>query len=204
MREISPRTDVSADDYVKRLPAETRRIVEEIRRQKREGTRQRPSATLIDRSAIMTKPMRDKLLDAVAALVDENYAGRAEMCLQFTALLHRALSYLKFPARSVVGTAIYYGAKGEEIWRWRHAWVRIGNEAIDGNVDSLAENPLVPKAVSVAPYWGPIAEVPADRRLREDHGAALPPDVDVDDIWWPELRSCLDVELLESDLSGGE
>jgi hypothetical protein len=69
----------------------------------------------------MTKPMRDKLLDAVATLVDENYAGRAEMCLQFAGLLDRALSHLKFPSRPVVGVAIYYGARGEEIWRWGHA-----------------------------------------------------------------------------------
>jgi len=151
----------------------------------------------------MTKAMRDKLLDALAALVDENYAGRAEMCLQFAALLYRALSHLNFPARPVVDTAIYYGAKGEEIWRWRHAWVRIGNEVIDGNVDCLAENPLVPKAVSFAPYWGPIAKLPADRRLRVDHGAVLPPDVDVHDIWWPELRSWFDKECLRSDLSDG-
>jgi hypothetical protein len=195
MREISPALNVSVDDYIKMLPAEAKRIVEEIRCQKREGTRRRPSLTLIDRSAVMTQPMRGKLIDAVAALVDENYAGRAEMCLQFASLLDRALSHLKFPSRSVVGTAIYYGAKGEEIWRWRHAWVRIGVEVIDGNVDCLAENPLVPKAVSTSPYWGPIAEVPADRRLREDHGAALPADVDVDDIWWPELESWIDCEI---------
>jgi hypothetical protein len=195
MREISPLSGISVDGYVKMLPAEARRIVEEIRRQKREGTRQRPSATLIDRSAVMTKPMRDKLLDAVAALVDENYVGRAEMCLQFAALLDRALSHLKFPSRPVIGTAIYYGAKGEEVWRWQHAWVRVGNEVIDGNVDCLVENPLVPKAVSVAPYWGPITEVPTDRRLREEHGSALRPDVDVDHIWWPELREWIDREM---------
>jgi hypothetical protein len=195
MREISPRTDISVDDYVGMLPAELRRGVEEIRRQKREGTRARPSGTLIDRSGIMTKPMRDKLLDAVAMLVDENYAGRAEMCLQFAGLLDRALSHLKFLSRPVVGTAIYFGAKGEEIWRWGHAWVRVGNEVIDGNVDCLAENPLVPKAVSVAPYWGPITDVPDDRRLREDHGTALPSDVDVDDIWWPELQDWIDREM---------
>lgn len=127
MREISPAIGVSVEDWVQLLPAEAKCIVEEIRRQKREGTRQQPSATLTDRSAIMTKPMRDKLLDAVAMQVDENYAGCAEMCLQFTGLLSRALWHLKFPSRSVVGTAIYYGAKGEEIWRWRHSWVRIGN-----------------------------------------------------------------------------
>jgi hypothetical protein len=199
MREISPAIGVSVDDWVKRLPAEARLIVEEIRSQKQAGTRQGPAATLIDRSAIMTKPMRDKLLDAVAALVDENYAGRAEMCLQFAALLQRALSHLNFPSRAAAGTAIYYGAKGEEIWRWQHAWVRIGNEVIDGNVDCLAENPLVPKAVSVAPYWGPIAEVPADRRLRDEQRTP-PPDVDVDDIWWPELRDWLDKEFLNSGL----
>lgn len=38
MREIGPRTDISAEDYIKMLPAEIRRVVEEIRRQKREGS----------------------------------------------------------------------------------------------------------------------------------------------------------------------
>jgi len=196
MREISPDVSVSVDDYVSRLPSEGQRIIEEIRHQKREGTRPQPSVTLTGHSAIITKTMRDGLLDAVAALVDENCFGRSEMCVQFAALMHRALSHLKFPSRSVVGIAIYYGAKGEEIWRWRHAWVRIGEECIDGNVDCLGENPLVPKAVSVAPYWGPISEIPGDRRLREEHGVELPPDVDVDNIWWPELQAWIDRERL--------
>ena len=195
MREISPAVNVSVDDYVEVLPPEAKRIVEEIRRQKREGVRQRPSVTLIDRSAILTKTIRDRLLDAVAALVDENYAGRSEMCLQFAALMHRALRHLSFPSRPAVGTAIYYGVKGEEIWRSQHAWVRIGDEVIDGNVDCLAENPLIPKTVSAAPYWGPITDVPPDRRLREEHGSVLEPDVDVDSIWWPELQQWLDREM---------
>lgn len=195
MREISPAVNVSVDDYIGLLPPEAKRIVEGIRRQKGEGVRQRPSATPIDRSAIMTRTMRERLIDAVAALVDENYAGRSEMCLQFAALIHRALLHLNFPSRAVVGTAIYYGGKGEEIWRWQHAWVRIGDEVIDGNVDCLAENPVVPKTVSAAPYWGPITDVPPDRRLREDHGAVMEPDVDVDSIWWPELQQWLDREI---------
>jgi hypothetical protein len=140
--------------------------------------------------------MRGKLIDAVAMLVDENYAGRAEMCWQFAGLLNLALLHLKFPARPVVGTAIYYDAKGDEAWRWGHAWVRVGDEVIDGNVDCLAENPLVPKVVRVAPYWGPIRGVPDDRRLRGDHGTALPSDVDVDDIWWPDLRQWIDREMV--------
>jgi hypothetical protein len=74
--------------------------------------------------------------------------------------------------------------------------VRVGEEVIDGNVDSLIENPMVPKQVRILPYWGPITEVPKDRRLRENHGVALPPDVDVEGSWWPELKAWIDVELL--------
>ena len=36
--------------------------------------------------------------------------------------------------------------------------MRIRDEVIDGNVDSLDENPTVPKAFRVAPYWGPITK----------------------------------------------
>ncbi len=196
MREISPAVGSSAEEWVNKLSAEQKRIVEDIRRQKREGTRPRPSVTLIDRSAIMTTEHRAKLLDAVAALVDENWAGRAEMCQQFSALTQRGLSHLKCRSRVVVGWAIYYAPSGSEIYRWRHSWVRAGSEVIDGNVDCLGENPLVPKTVSVAPYWGPIEEVPSDRRLREEHGKVLPPDVDVDNTWWPELRTWIDREML--------
>jgi len=67
---------------------------------------------------------------------------------------------------------------------------------IDGNVDCLAENPMAPKGIAISPYWGPIAEMPGDRRLREEHKAALPDDVDVDEIWWPELKPWIDAELL--------
>jgi hypothetical protein len=196
MRELSPAIGISVDDYVKRLPSALRALVEEVRRQKREGVRQRPSATLIDGSVMTTKPAREKLLDAVATLVDENYAGRAEMCLQFAALLHHALDHLKFPSRPAVGWAMYYDTNGDELFRWRHAWVRIGDEVIDGNIDCLAENPFVPKSVSVAPYWGPIRQVPPDRRLREENGATLPSDVDVANIWWPELMQLLGREFL--------
>jgi hypothetical protein len=90
----------------------------------------------------------------------------------------------------VVGWALYY-ADGRELFRWRHAWVRVNREVIDGNVDSLFENPLVPRIVNIAPYWGPVEEVPGDRRLREDHGAALPPDRDVNELWWPDLGAWL-------------
>jgi hypothetical protein len=119
-------------------------------------------------------------LDRVADLVDENVMGRSDMCLQLADLLNRALAYMPFPSRAVVGMAIYYDSNGNEIWRWHHAWVRVGDEVIDGNIDILAENPLVPTSVSVSPYWGPLAAKPTDRRLREDPGVGLPADEDVE------------------------
>ena len=149
MRETSPAVGISVDEWLVRFP-ECTPIVTQIRRQKETGARLRPSATLVDRSSLMTQEHRGRLLDRVAALVDENYVGRSEMCLQFAALLHRALSYLQFPSRDVVGTATYYDDQKREIFRWKHAWVRVGDEVIDGNVDSLAENPRVPKEVRVA------------------------------------------------------
>ena len=195
MREISPAVGMSVDEYMNLAP-EIRPLITEIRRQKEAGERLRPSAALVDRSRMLTPESRMRLLDKIAALVDENYAGRSEMCQQFADLLHRGLTYMQFPSRGVVGTAIYYDAKANEAFRWSHAWVRVGKEVIDGNVDSLVENPVIPKQLRVAPYWGPITEVPEGRRLRENHGAALPSDVDVDGTWWPELKAWIDVELL--------
>jgi hypothetical protein len=113
------------------------------------------------------------------------------MCEQFAVLLALALSHLGIPAQAVTGEAIYYGASGAILFRWPHTWARAGDEVIDGNVDILLENPVVPKAVTVAPYWGPISATPRDRKLRAQGG---PPaqDSDVQDIWWPELRAWLD------------
>ena len=191
MREISPAENMSADEFLSLAPPQVQERARQIRAQKRERSRPRPSTRLVDRSALLTPELRAKIVDAVAALVDENLFGRSEMCIQFAALLQRALAHLGLPARTVVGWAIYYSG-GREIFRWEHAWVRVGTEVIDGNVDSLFENPMVLPAVDVAPYWGPILETPADRRLREDHGRELPPDNDVSDIWWPELHASLD------------
>ncbi len=196
MREISPAHGISVDEYIALMPPMLRQIVEEIRTQKSRSARLRPSTKLVDRSTLMTKEYRHSLLDMIAALVDENYVGRSEMCLQFADLLNRALAYLQFPSRPVIGSATYYAPNGREIFSWTHAWVRVGHEAIDGNVDCLGENPCVPKEVSVAPYWGPIGQTPTDRRLRENHGQRLPPDVDVESIWWPDLKDWIDKNLL--------
>lgn len=177
------------------MPENFGRIVAEVRRQKKSGERPLPSTTLVDKSKMLTTETRRALLDKVASLVDENLAGRSEMCMQFADLLHRALENLKLPSRSVPGTAIYLDSKGEVIFRWTHAWVRAGEEVIDGNVDSLPENPAAPRGVRIPPYWGPILEVPADRRLREGQQTHPPADGDVVNTWWPDLRAWLDTEL---------
>jgi hypothetical protein len=192
MREISPAKNLSADEYLAHhVPSQVRDLVGRIRAQKQADTRPRPSTRLVDRSTLLTPEQRRALVDRVAALVDENLTGRSDMCVQFAGLLQRGLVHLGLPARTVIGTARYFVA-GREVHRWRHAWVRVGREVIDGNVDSLGENPMVPPTVDVAPYWGPIAETPPDRALREHHGEAPAPDEDVEGSWLPDLRAWID------------
>ena len=172
-------------------------VVTEIRRQRDAGERGKPSATLIDRSELMTPVKRTILLDKVASLVDRNWIGRSEMCIQFAALIQRALTHLGFPARTVLGMATFYENKGKQLFSCSHAWVRIAKEIINGNVDSISENPALPKTVSSAPYWGPINETPKDRHLREHHEDRILFDPDVEG-WWLELRVWLDSEFKNS------
>lgn len=188
MREISPAYGMSADDFLAVSPTESRLLVERIRVEKAAGMRPKPSSDLIDKSYTLTADIRRSLLDFVAALTDENLFGRSEMCIQFASLLNLALTELGVDSRIAVGTAMYYDGS-TEIFRWDHAWVRIGNEAVDGNTDILIENPMVPEAVRASPFWGAVTDIPPDRRLREAHGMLPPTDEDVDKIWWPELKS---------------
>lgn len=190
MREISPAENMTADEFLWVCSPQVRDLAEGFRRQKAAGRRPRPSAALIDRSQLLSREDRAALLDQVALLGDENLFGRAEMCMQFADLLSRALVHLEFSACAILGTAIYY-SNGREIFRWKHAWVRIEHEVVDGNSDVLDENPNVPDSVVVSPYWG-AREIPSDRRLREDRSQSLPADQDVSETWWPELRMWID------------
>jgi hypothetical protein len=82
MREISPAQNLSAEEYLVHLPPPFRALVRDIRAQKESGQRPRSSTGLVDRSA---------------ALGDENLTGRADMCLQSSMLLQRALRTWGFP-----------------------------------------------------------------------------------------------------------
>jgi hypothetical protein len=195
MREISPAVNATVEEFLGHMPNEFRSIVESIRAQKRSNARPAPSVTLVDSSSLADKALRGKLLDRVAMLVDENLAGRSEMCAQFALLLARALTKLGYPAHAVVGEATYF-SEGKKIFSWAHAWVRVGNEVVDGNTDILFENPIIPKSVSVRPYWGAVTTVPNDRRLRQDHSSSVPDDIDVNETWWPELEQWLSQQSL--------
>lgn len=199
MREISPARNLTANEYFDVVAtAKVREFISKIRQQKALGTRPIPSSALIDRSSVLTPENRRTLLDAVAALVDENLTGRSDMCLQFAELLCLGLKHLNLPARWTTGTAIYFEPSGRKIWEWPHAWVRVGAEVIDGNTDILFENPAVPPTVTAFPYWGPIHETPRDRKLREKNKRHLDSDEDVTTIWWPEFRAWIDRSICPS------
>jgi hypothetical protein len=188
-REISPALNISADKFVSMMPTEYQGIISRIRAEKDSDVRLRPSMSLIDKSNILTPKKRAALIDRIASLVDENVAGRSEMCLQFAILLNLALKHLGFESYAVTGTATYLSAKGKRIFKWRHGWVRIGREVVDANTDSISENVIVPSSVNAAPYWGPLKELPA-RSLEQD--GYIEDDPDVINIWWPELKEWLD------------
>jgi len=121
-----------SDAYVASRPPFIQGIISRIRAQKESDSRVRPSTSLIDESAMLTPGKRAALLDKVAELVDENVGGRFDMCLQFAGLLNLALRHLGFNSFAVTGTGTYLSAKGKRIHTWKHAWVRVGRELIDG------------------------------------------------------------------------
>ena len=195
-REISPALNASADEYVSLLAPPLQGLISRIRAQKESDSRTRPSTSLIDKSVMLTPGKRAALLDKVAELVDENVGGRSDMCLQFAGLLNLGLRHIGFNSFAVTGTATYLSAKGKRIHAWKHAWVRVGRELIDGNTDSIAENTVVPTGVSAAPYCGPIQDLPAQRLLEQD-GFQVDDDPDIRGVWWPDLK-----DWLEKDFTG--
>jgi hypothetical protein len=191
-REISPGLNASVEEYFDAMPTTIKKVISKIRLEKESGSRSLPSASLIDRSVMLTAAKRAALLNQVASLVDENLIGRSDMCLQFALLLNLGLKHLRFNSHAVSGTASYFSAKGKRIYSWRHGWVRIGKEVVDGNTDSISENIMIPQGVHANPYWGPIEEVPG-RRLDQD--GYIEDDADVTSIWWPDLKDWLDKDL---------
>lgn len=181
-RELSPIVGVSVKTYVRSLPEHLSSYLRKLRRQKRTRTRPKPSNYMVGRSSILTEKLRGEVVDKVASLVDERLFGRHEMCKQFAVLIERALIELGYDAKAVIGIASY-----ENGFQWEHSWVLVENELIDGNADSMNENPLVKKGNYPAPYWGLKDEIPSNRSFtvkttENEH------DPDVEELWWPELK----------------
>lgn len=198
MREILPIDGINSTEYMSMHSTATKELILDIRQQKQTASRPKPSTYLIDRSTILSSESRCKLLDKAAELVDENITGRSDMCWQFAQLLSNALNFLNCPAKVVIGTAMYLDSKGRKVYQWEHAWVRSGKEVIDANVDILIENPMVPKHISIAPYWGPINLTPKDRTLKPNNALTLPFDSDVESLWWPEYRDWISLQSFQT------
>lgn len=158
----------SLQTYVLSLPRKTRQIFEKIVHQKEKDERPLPSAKCILGTSRISQHIRLAILDLIALTVDENFWGRHEMCVYFAILLRDALSTFGHSAQAVLGSATYHSpVDRKKDFTWEHAWVVLDNEIIDGNIDSLIENPHVDPQSRIAPssFWGLQNEVPHDRTL---------------------------------------
>ena len=137
-----------------------------IKEQKKRGTRSLPSEVLHSIGDEPETEIRNFLLDTCAKLVDENWCGRSEMCIYFAVLLRHGLNTLGRPAEVHIGKATYIAHYNKDTkFEWDHAWVISDGQLIDGNIDSMVENPMVPIGIAPKPYWGPIDTIPSDRIL---------------------------------------
>ncbi|MFZ5823864.1 MAG: SEC-C domain-containing protein [Bacillota bacterium] len=161
-------------------------LLTQINQQKRAGTRPFPSATLISFGDTPPASERGFLVDLCARLVDENWCGRSEMCIYFAVLLRHGLNLLGHQAVVEVGKARYTGLLGRQ-FEWDHAWVRTQyGDIVDGNIDSIRENPMVPAGIEPKPYWGPENSLPSDRVLNKSE--ELTPERDERDLDRDPLR----------------
>jgi len=200
--EVSPKRNLSADEYVRQvvIPTGGQPLAElrRIRQEKAQGKRPLPSERMIGEASFPSREVQLKLVDKVAELVDENVFGRSEMCLQFAALLAKALTLLGCDATAKRGTALYRKLGGD--WfTWDHAWVEYGECVVDANVDSMRENPLVDKDVDPASFWGQRDRIPDDRRFEFASATSWPGDED-SEYWWPRLEEWLRTEVSRSEM----
>jgi hypothetical protein len=154
--------------YIQSLPPKHKKILDLILKQKKDLQRHRPSGNCILGTSQISPKIRLALLDLVASVVDDNFWGRSEMCVYFAILLRDALVKIGYTAQAILGSATYHSPiDSTKDFIWEHAWVNLDNEIIDGNIDSLVENPHVNSQAQIFPsaYWGTITELPNDRTL---------------------------------------
>jgi len=139
-----------------------------IEEDKLSGNRALPHDNSILGDSIIPTEIQEELLDIVAIIVDQNQFGRSDMCMQFAVLLSEALKEMGHDAEVATGRGVYNSSTDpSEKFEWDHSWVELGDEIIDGNVDSLPENPAVGFDTSIKPtsFWGAKSDLPIDRKL---------------------------------------
>ncbi|WP_440110079.1 hypothetical protein [Paenibacillus sp. QZ-Y1] len=139
-------------------------ILKSIELQKKDRIRPFPSDKLITNGEFLEIEDRMRIIDNSAALVDQAYGGRCDMCLYFSCLVRYALRLLGHRANVFVGEATY--TNNDVQFTWEHSWVEFENYIIDGNVDTMIENPAVPIGLDPKPYWGITESLPQDRLLK--------------------------------------
>ncbi|AUO05299.1 hypothetical protein C0638_01285 [Paenibacillus sp. lzh-N1] len=169
------------------------KLFEDIQIQKKEKNRPFPSDRLITNGDLLEVESRMKIVDIAGSLVDQAFCGRSDMCIYFACLVRYALRLMGHKSDVYIGDGTY--TNNETIFTWEHSWVVCGEYIIDGNVDSMVENPVVPYGLSPNPYWGRILEMPLDRSLTSERILTVADELDeLDDIyieWKKELKKFL-------------
>ncbi|MGG4495642.1 hypothetical protein [Brevibacillus reuszeri] len=150
-----------------------------ILKQKKDGTRPFPSDRLITNGNLLDEYTRNVLVDLCAAAVDNNWCGRSDMCIYYSCLMRYALRLLGYKAKVHIGEAIYISnTNPESKFTWEHSWVTCEGTLIDGNVDTMFENPFVPIDIDPNTYWGDIEKTPVDRLLKSNRLLSVDQEVD--------------------------
>lgn len=91
------------------------------------------------------------------------------MCVLSAIFLGDALKKLNMNPKVIIGKGTFINSQNpNNSFTWDHAWVLVDDEIIDGNVDSMIENPAVPIGIEPVNYWGLVDDLPSDRKLLID------------------------------------
>lgn len=170
------------------------KIATKIIEEKRTGNRKKPSQYLSIESADLSDNEIKVLLDLVGHTCDQFFPlGRSTACIYSAILLRNALRELYGKnVQALVGKAKYYDDKGNQKFEWGHGWLEYDNQIVDGNIDSLSENPKAPDDIRPKNYWGVKSSTPKDRKFEKTQI--------IDDEWIKANMTPSEVDELSSNL----
>ena len=134
-----------------------------IKEQKAKNERPLPSTKLFSLGEIPPRAVRNLVLDVAAQFTDRYSEGRGRQGPLFAAFARAVLETQGVASEVVIGWARYLVPE-QTPFEWDYAWLETELEVIDGNSDTLNENPMVPETLIRTPYWGPRERV-HDRQL---------------------------------------